>query len=336
MRRQITKQLKQSWGFSLVEMAVVIAIMGILMTFGIKLATSYQNKGAFSATVDRQKEIRDTLTAYLGQHGKLPCPAAIPVPGNVVNGEEVRLDDFCANKRGLVPFATLGLPKNSVVDGWDRFFTYSVWDNQDTAPCTALSTTPINGVPQNWTAAAYLAGSNINTYQDGGDGCIRINDDEIVRRSVAVIVSHGPNGFGGVNSKSESVPDFDDDAVDEEKINFITAAPTNVSSQPINLNGFDDIVMGITANDLLNPLKKSGTILSIRELERQYLYTLFNVDSEACTIERINPAILVINSLNQATLSLPYPHTTSLILSSERYCASGTSFPFTPPPPAGL
>src|SRR5690554_5522186 len=131
MKKQ--QKINKSHGFSLVEMAVVIAIMGILMTFGIKLATSYQNKGAFSATADRQKEIKDTLTAYLGQHGRLPCPANTPVPGNVINGEEVKSGGYCANKRGLVPFATLGLPQSAVVDGWGRFFTYSVWDNQNSA-----------------------------------------------------------------------------------------------------------------------------------------------------------------------------------------------------------
>lgn len=312
-----SKNLPAPKGFSLIEMAVVIAIMGILMTFGIKLATSYQNKGAFSATADRQNEIKDTLSVYLGKNGRLPCPADPAVSSGL---EEPIDGPTCTIKRGLVPFQTLGLARSTVIDGWDRYFTYSVWD--DTDACGEVFT---NTEKQNWADVTNIPTTTINTYHDGGDGCLIINEDGVNRRFVAALVSHGPNGFGGYNSKGSLIDSTEAEL--EEVANLPSTASNDFVSLPINLDGFDDIVMAITADDLLIPLKKSGAIVSVSELERQHLYTLFEVNPTTCEISTKSSS----EGAGGEALKLSY-NSASIIISPNQYCPGITSFSSPPPP----
>jgi prepilin-type N-terminal cleavage/methylation domain-containing protein len=331
-------------GFSLIEMAVVIAIIGILMTFGIRLATSFQNKGAFSATAERQKQIKDVLTAYLGQHGRLPCPAdPANLDDSLLGGLENPSGDTCNNNtRGLIPFKTLGIPRSLAIDGWDRFFTYSVWDNTQVSACDpdAVFTEVPLVARQNWAKRELFplppsaSFPNYDTFHDGGDGCLKIEDvDETGvttgRRAVAVIVSHGPNGFGGYNSKGVQIGG----AVNEEAVNIIgSASPTIFHSRPINLEGFDDIVMSVTANDLLIPLKRDGSITSIRQLERQYLFSLFNVNAATCELIVIPPATHTSIASEPVTISLVSPYSAYVSISSTQYCP-GVGLGFQSPVP---
>lgn len=280
---------KSKRGFSLIEMAVVIAIMGILMTFGIRLATSFQNKGAFSATAERQKQIKDVLTAFLAREGRLPCPAA---PGVAMTGVE---DCTPANNPGLIPFQTLGIPKSSAMDGWDRYFTYAVWSGASTN-CPASGDFVEVSPAENWTTnITHPISSSVKTFHDGANGCLMIeetgadgdatNPNTKRRRAVALVISHGPNGFGGYTAKGEKIAFPVDDAADHpEKKNSIgngASITTAFRTQPINLDGFDDIVLEISADDLLVPLKRDGTVVSKLQLDRDYLYSLFYVVEES-------------------------------------------------------
>lgn len=324
--------IKNSHGFSLIEMAVVIAIMGILMTFGIRLATSFQNKGAFSATAERQKQIKDVLTAFLAREGRLPCPAA---PGVAMTGVE---DCTPANNPGLIPFQTLGIPKSSAMDGWDRYFTYAVWNDADTSQCTGAA--PFDDVTnnENWTTNVAHPISPFKTFHDGTNGCLMIEEADAGgavtnrRRAVALVISHGPNGLGGYTAKGGKI-DFPD-ATDENKNSIESGSITTAfRTQPINLDGFDDVVMEISAYDLLVPLKRDGTVISKLQLDREYLYTLFAVKPEAppssdCTIEYISPdplspVTVAPNAPPQSQVILTHPLYGSIPIAASKYCPAG-------------
>lgn len=319
---------KNTRGFSLIEMAVVIAIIGILMTFGIRLATSFQNKGAFSATAERQKQIKESLIAYLGRTGELPCPAD---PATLTGEESLDGGGVCTDARGLVPFQTLGIPRSIAIDGWDRFFTYSVWNN--TVPAVCAADPPAfqlvqPQVRQDWTDQQLFLDVTTQTYHDGGEACIKIEDVDASgalqgRRAVAVVVSHGPNGFGAYNFRGEQVGG----ALNEEALNIIGAAdPATFHTRPIKLDGFDDIVMDISVNDLLVPLKRDGTIQSVKQLERQYLYTFeVNYNDPNCELT-IKPGMTVSPSLpsDVVTISLPAPYTAQTTIYNHQYgCPTG-------------
>lgn len=319
-------------GFSLIEMAVVIAIMGILMTFGIRLATSFQNKGAFSATAERQKQIKDVLTAFLAREGRLPCPADPAAMTGVADCDPTK-------NPGLIPFQTLGIPKSSAMDGWDRYFTYVVWNDADTSQCTGAA--PFDDVTnnENWTAPIAHPISPFKTFHDGTNGCLMIEEADAGgavtnrRRAVALVISHGPNGFGGYTAKGEKIAFPVDDAADHpEKKNSIgngASITTAFRTQPINLEGFDDIVLEISADDLLVPLKREGTVVSKQQLDRDYLYTLFSVTPDAapdCNLNYVAQA--TVNPAAGPAINVILSHTNpqysaSITISANKYCPAG-------------
>lgn len=270
-------------GFSLVEMAVVIVLIGVLMTFGIKLASSFQDRAAFTATHNKQILIKEALTSYLAQNSRLPCPADVLSPPTGKENITVATGT-CNSNPGIIPYDTLGIPKDTAVDGWSRLFLYEV-TNANHACAT------------NWVNVSTFLGTT-NTYHDGEVGCITIIDDQngdgaitpdITRNNVvAVVVSNGPNGEGGYTAKGVLTSlDETVTTASREKDNIKTHSAKiahTFHTEPTTLTGFDDVVLEISANDLLAPLKRDGTIVSINQVARDYFAKNVTVTLSTCSL----------------------------------------------------
>lgn len=315
---------------------MVVVIMGILMTFSIKLATTFQNRATLSSTRDRQQTIEETLRTYLAANGRLPCPAspvASPITG-VENPLPINPVAPCTTNPGIVPYATLGLARDAALDGWDRFFVYEVADS------TCAS--------NNWTSVTLFpsGSSGVKTYHDGKTGCITVVDNpqgdadttnDLTRTGiVAVVVSNGANGFGGVTTKGQVVPFDAGDTTNFREQNNIPTHPAKVTNtyqaEPINLSGFDDLVMEISKDGLLTPLKRDGTITSIASIMRDYLAANIAVSSCVLTYPAtpgatLSPAAPQVNAAS-VTLSLTYGGVTvsKSINAVDVGCGSGLSY----------
>jgi prepilin-type N-terminal cleavage/methylation domain-containing protein len=68
-------RMKQQSGFTLVELAVVVLLIGMIATMGISALNAQLANAAISATKKKQDTIKDALIAYLGKYKRLPCPA---------------------------------------------------------------------------------------------------------------------------------------------------------------------------------------------------------------------------------------------------------------------
>ena len=269
--------IKKSSGFSLVELAVVVVIIGMILTMGIKLASSFQDRSAMSLTHSKQLAIKQALISYLAVNGRLPCPAS----GTALTGKEdpTPSTGTCNTPIGIIPFQTLQLPRDFVIDGWDRFFTYEAWWGD--TPATYCTIVPNNA---NYTSDTRFLGipNNPRTYHDGDGGCISVLDTQIngtviaTRHVVATIVSHGENGFGGFSSKGVQVDYSTVLATDPEKDNiagYPSRTPHSFHTEPFN-DKFDDMVLEISPSDLVDPLKQDGTIVSINQLARNQLMAI--------------------------------------------------------------
>ena len=119
MKIQPAKKLQ---GFSLVELAVVLVLIGIVMTMGLKMVTATLENASYSETKSKQELIKVALIGFLRTNGRLPCPdnsgSAV-----VASGVEVSpCHGTAADGYGVVPWITLGIPRDSVVDGWGNYF----------------------------------------------------------------------------------------------------------------------------------------------------------------------------------------------------------------------
>lgn len=110
------------FGFTLVELAVVIVIIGVLL--GVVL-TPLATRIQMQQVRDQQRgidDIRDALLGFAQARGRLPCPDTDNPPDGLENNSPP-----CGSGpdvlEGVLPWRTLGVP---AADRWGRRFRYAV------------------------------------------------------------------------------------------------------------------------------------------------------------------------------------------------------------------
>ncbi len=122
-------------GFTLVEMAIVLTITGLLLVGGMKLMSSSSDTARYKETQNQLAEIKEALTSYYIQYGRLPCP------DTDMSGAELGIENpatpaaTCSSQRGYLPHVTLGLGASG--DAWGERFKYVV-----SSKFTGLVTSP--------------------------------------------------------------------------------------------------------------------------------------------------------------------------------------------------
>jgi prepilin-type N-terminal cleavage/methylation domain-containing protein len=112
--------MKGSLGFTLVEMAITLVIVGLLLGGMILPLLTLQEQTTYSESRQKLSEIREALVGYGMSHGYLPCPAV-----SASNGAEDRsgVTGACNKRVGFLPWAELGFQK---LDSWGHLYRYSV------------------------------------------------------------------------------------------------------------------------------------------------------------------------------------------------------------------
>lgn len=128
MNRLQTKRQRQS-GFSLVELAIVLAIIGILMG-GAMMGISIQREHAkYESSSQRLAQTKEALMSFSLINRYLPCP---DINGD---GHENRNGNQCARVYGRVPYLILGLTKADVSDSWGNPLVYQI-NQKATVACS--------------------------------------------------------------------------------------------------------------------------------------------------------------------------------------------------------
>jgi prepilin-type N-terminal cleavage/methylation domain-containing protein len=213
-------------GFTLIELAVVIAIVALLLgALLVPLATQIQGRN-IKETRESLAEIKEALTGYAMTQGRLPCPDTDTAPDGFEN-------DPCGvwpqSTEGFLPYLDLGVP---ATDAWGRVFRYAV--ASEFTKQTVPGAPPATGQLDLNDTSSPFGLITVNTRGDnpglGGGG----ETKEIIglsRRSPAVVLSVGSNGFGGtwLDSSGTLPPTA---ASTDERINVDTT-PANFPIPPI-------------------------------------------------------------------------------------------------------
>lgn len=220
-------------GFTLIEMAIVLIIVGLLLA---GLFTSLRTQFEMRRTEETRivlEEAKEALMGYALANKFLPCPDTNAIP----NGTEgPRVSDECLPLEGVLPWQVLGVRG---LDAWGRYIRYRVSSN-------------------------YSNNATFFIISETGDIIVNSDTGTLTPSAIAVIVSHGPNGFGGRNTIQASpanqmlLPTGADELENSNGSNltYMSHTPTPQGSA----NEFDDSVSWISSTILTNRMVAAGQL----------------------------------------------------------------------------
>lgn len=118
---------KSQLGFSLIEMAMVLMILGLLLGGALSAVSVSTDNIRITNAKAQLQEIEEALYGYAQANGRLPCPADESGTGRA----DPETDAACNTDHGFVPVTTLGLRgsvngDNLLLDPWQNPYRYSV------------------------------------------------------------------------------------------------------------------------------------------------------------------------------------------------------------------
>ncbi|UCV04960.1 type II secretion system protein [Dechloromonas denitrificans] len=257
-------------GFTLVEISIVLVIMALVLGAGMSLLMAQVDSQRQAATRVKEETIRSALTNFISRNSRLPCPADPTLAAGDANfGVEAATPGTCTGiistgaapavvVTGLVPWVSLGLAAETAADGFFNQFSYQV-----VASATNLNLRTIPGmrgyISLHSSGPGVLgqapAGNQINDCSNG----LAFNPCA----AVAVIVSHGKNGFGaflaGGARSSTAGTGADERANADNDSQYVRKDFSEIAG-----NRFDDVLLALTPNDLLAPLTQNGSLKDSR------------------------------------------------------------------------
>lgn len=229
-------------GFTLLEMAIVLVVVGLIISGGLFAVTPIIDGARVTQTEQRLDTIEKALTLYVMLHGCLPCPtdgSDIDNAEGLAAGTSATYSTGCADASGIggdcditdgdavVSWGTLGLSRDDATDGWGNYITYVV--DGDLITSSSMVRTP---------PSSYPAGG-LEVESAGGSA--------LTAAAAYVLISHGPDGFGArtVNGTTNENPNTSNTAQVENAAGACSSASPCHQDWPVDVDGdskFDDVV----------------------------------------------------------------------------------------------
>ncbi len=230
-------------GFSLVEMAIVLVIIGLLLGGLLMPLSTQMEQRRISETQKALDEINQALMGFAISNGFLPCPADPTLPSGAIGAGLARARTAAActgGNNGALPWATLGVGET---DAWGNRYTYRV----TTTFADATDGTGCSGAPRAGVSFELCSvGDAVISATSGGA--------TLATTIPAVIVSHGRNGAGAYNTTGAQQPvstDADEAENSDADIDFVNKTATAT---------YDDLVTWISPNTLYNRMVAAGRL----------------------------------------------------------------------------
>lgn len=244
------KKNKLKQGFTLVEMAIVLVIVGLLLGGGMSLLSSTGDTAKYKESQYQLSELKEALTNYYIQFGRLPCPDT---------GSDGLEESSCAtgaSLRGFLPHVTLGLGGSG--DAWGERIKYVV---------SSKFITPVTPP----TPPAMCADTAPRTIATASDKII-IQDLQTTAQPIAdfaafALISSGKNGR---QTNAAMTGAFTNDggcsslnALEQENCDADSILRSGTQRSDGNSVVFDDLVVWGSDVQLIGLLKKSGVCVGV-------------------------------------------------------------------------
>ncbi len=268
-RRSRADRRRGHEGFTLVELAVVIAIVGLLLGTFLGPLRAQIDAARIRETERLLGDVRDALIGHAIARGALPCPDV------VADGIDGAAPAACtgAALEGVLPYQALGVPR---ADAWGRLFRYRVTEE--------FTNRLLTGQPPDAGRLDLTDTGDITVLTRGDDpgtgGTAEIKHQSVAtaltRTAPAVVFSTGPNGLGGIGAATgtalappdrgaaDETENADADATFVHRIHSRGAEPCDdadeTSVPPPPSCEFDDVVTWLSAPALMGRLVEARVL----------------------------------------------------------------------------
>lgn len=266
---KITRKIEQQ-GFSLVEMAIVLVILGFVLGALLLPLRAQREQAAQLQTLNTLDSAKQALLGYAQQQGRLPCPAIVASFGqeSPLGGTFSPARPNCTSQSGFLPAATLGIQPTDAqgfaLDAWNNRVRYAVAANNNSASIVNGAACGGDAAPDFTTtgniAAVGLAcltpelrvcnssaGVTLTTCSAAPEANYSINN------AVAIIYSTGATGAQAAGSLDETE---NLNAVGANQIDTVFVSH-DISAAP---NEFDHLVTWISPYVLYNAMIQAGQL----------------------------------------------------------------------------
>lgn len=229
-----------SAGFTLLELAIVLMIVGLLLSSLMPPLSAQIDQRRYNETQQHIAEIREALIGFSVAHGRLPRPAV-----SAADGTE---NSACADEEactGFVPWVTLGVRKT---DAWNKMIRYSV------TPAYANGAITLNTVATKRVMTRDATGVGI--YVVGAASACSTS----IRCAPAIVYSAGKNHWG-FSEDGTALPEGPPTHADERtNANANAIFITRLQSSGPAGGEFDDIVTWLPTYVLMNRMVAAGRL----------------------------------------------------------------------------
>lgn len=233
-----THRSTSSRGFTLVEMAIVLLILGLALGMVLNMTSGMRDAQNRLLVQTKLNALDAALANFVAQNKRLPCPANGTIASGAANAgieNPFPVTGVCnpvAQTYGVIPWVTLGLTEDDATDPWYGRMTYRVdpalsqiaallmdMSNCDPSSTGAVGagsickapTPPCTGNAGCTSPNNFLAGKGLDVW-DGVNGAagwaVRQNNRGAGTGAAYVIISHGPTGAGAYNKNGAGAPLF--------------------------------------------------------------------------------------------------------------------------------
>ncbi|MCK4705504.1 MAG: prepilin-type N-terminal cleavage/methylation domain-containing protein [Gammaproteobacteria bacterium] len=271
-------KIKNTDGFTLVEMAVVLVIVGILVGSFIGTITSRIETTRRDNTSRQLEDIRAAILGFAGAEGRLPCPTT--ADGLGVEQDQPFVFGVCISQHGFVPGRTLGINgiynrDNLLLDAWKNPIRYSVTDS-DLNAFTRPYSVPESPADPTGIKGLTMAGLNPDLVICDSDSNSNLDctnpENRLIDNAPFIILSLGGDGADFVTNVA---PDSDQGENSGEAVVAANAAGENIaytvgdnivfvsknySSAEATAGRFDDLILWVSPYVLYKHMMEAGQL----------------------------------------------------------------------------
>lgn len=241
-------------GFTLTEMAVVLAIVSLLLGGMLFTLSARVDQANYDTTRRRLDEARDLLMGFALVNKRLPCPAVAASGGDesIAAAAPGGGGTCTTNYAGFLPAKAIGfLPVDSAgfaVDAWNNRIRYAVSSSSG-----SIFTKTHDGATVAWSLTTTPTDLVVCTQFQAGASCTSGQSVTNQNVLVAVVLSLGKNGASVIPATNTNELENTDgtDGV------FVWRAPDPVGAT----NGeFDDLISWVPVGQLYGRLISAGVL----------------------------------------------------------------------------